>query len=89
LFTAWKVRFEGFGVSDYSLNGYAVLHPYQVPDDDTPFYQRQGASHYGGSFGGSICKCSAAKDAATLPKGSSSAQPTSGCGIPQHGLMQA
>ncbi|KAL8910116.1 MAG: hypothetical protein Q9171_004577 [Xanthocarpia ochracea] len=55
--TTWKVRFDGYGESKYDdesnddgkpLN---MLCTDPLPDDKPPFYQPQGASHYGGTFG--------------------------------------
>ena len=46
---AWKVRFDGYGKSDYGKD-FALLRKDKLPDDFPPFYQPQGASHFGGSF---------------------------------------
>ncbi|KAL4727914.1 hypothetical protein ACLX1H_004611 [Fusarium chlamydosporum] len=48
--TTWKLRFDGYGISDYSKNNYEVLKVFKVPDDIQPFYQPNGPSHIGGSF---------------------------------------
>jgi hypothetical protein len=59
----WKIRFDGFGQSDYRT----ASHPYgriaatRLPDDTPPFYQPQGASHIGGTFAAVVCVCAAAK----------------------------
>ena len=50
--TAWKVRFNGYGPSDYD---YSSLITPRIPDN--PLYQPQGASHYGGSFADVVCIC--------------------------------
>lgn len=50
--TAWKVRFNGYGPSDYD---YGSLVTPRIPDD--PLYQPQGASHFGGSFADVVCIC--------------------------------
>ena len=52
LLTAWKVRFNGYGRSDYD---YSSLITPRIPDD--PLYQPQGVSHYGGSFADVVCIC--------------------------------
>ena len=58
----WKIRFDGFGKSDYSTDGHPP-HPYGklksawLPDDAPPWYQPQGASHIGGSFADVACIC--------------------------------
>lgn len=51
----WKIRFDGFGPSDYSWGGkpYGRLEVPLLPDDAPPFYQPRGASHHGGTFGDS------------------------------------
>lgn len=52
----WKIRFDGFGESDYRSKG-IPSHPYgslatpRLPDDAPPWYQPRGASHFGGAFG--------------------------------------
>ena len=57
---AWKVRFDGFGKSDYGGDNFSDLH--KVFDTSTieqpPWYQPQGPSHTGGSFAIPICVCS-------------------------------
>lgn len=55
LLTAWKIRFNGFGRSDYSANNALCGLLETEPLDEEalaapPFYQPQGASHFGGSF---------------------------------------
>lgn len=50
--TAWKVRFDGYGPSDYD---YASLITPRIPDD--ALYQPRGASHYDGSFADVVCIC--------------------------------
>ncbi|KAI9705161.1 MAG: hypothetical protein M1820_005308 [Bogoriella megaspora] len=58
----WKIRFDGFGKSDYSTDSRSP-HPYGrlksawLPDDAPPWYQPQGASHVGGSFADVACIC--------------------------------
>ena len=46
--TAWKVRFEGFGASNYSPS---MLAAATLPDNFPPFYQPRGPSATGGTFG--------------------------------------
>jgi hypothetical protein len=55
----WKLKFDGFGASDYSTNEhpYGKLTPPFVPDDSPPWYQPQGPSHVGGSFAEVTCIC--------------------------------
>lgn len=48
--TTWKLRFEGYGPSNYGAN-LSLLRPQVLPDSFPPFYQPQGPSHYGGAFG--------------------------------------
>jgi hypothetical protein len=55
--TTWKLRFDGYGLSDYSKNNYEVLKVFRVPDDIQPFYQPNGPSHIGGSFATPVCVC--------------------------------
>lgn len=47
--TTWKVRFEGFGASDYATS--KVLATTQLPDSFPPFYHPKGPSSVGGTFG--------------------------------------
>ncbi|KAL8813523.1 MAG: hypothetical protein Q9200_000197 [Gallowayella weberi] len=53
--TTWKVRFDGYGPSEYRDNDdqprLCMLQPDPQPDSSPPWYQPQGASHYGGTFG--------------------------------------
>ncbi|KAL9094108.1 MAG: hypothetical protein Q9165_003523 [Trypethelium subeluteriae] len=58
----WKIRFDGFGKSDYSTdsdpsNPYGKLKSAWLPDDAPPWYQPQGVSHIGGSFADVACAC--------------------------------
>lgn len=58
----WKLRFDGFGRSDYSTDGrtslpYGKLKSPWLPDDAPPWYQPQGASYVGGSFAEAMCVC--------------------------------
>jgi hypothetical protein len=55
--TTWKLRFDGYGVSDYSKNNYEVLKVFKIPDDIQPFYQPNGPSTIGGSFATPVCVC--------------------------------
>lgn len=60
--TAWKLRFDGFGASDYRDGNGAEFSLLQqsiagLPDDFPPFYQPQGASKFGGSFAETVCVC--------------------------------
>ena len=50
--TAWKVRFNGYGPSDYD---YESLVKRRIPDN--PLYQPRGASHYGGVFADAVGGC--------------------------------
>ena len=61
--SAWKVRFDGYGQSDYDWESMGLAH---IPSD--PLYQPQGASHIGGSFADTICICSAAGDMCNCAK---------------------
>ncbi|KAK0388546.1 hypothetical protein NLU13_4789 [Sarocladium strictum] len=49
----WKIRFDGFGHSDYRAgdNPYGRVVPTWLPDSMPPFYQPQGPSTTGGTFG--------------------------------------
>jgi hypothetical protein len=51
------MRFDGYGVSDYSTNDWEALKVFKVPDDIQPFYQPNGPSHIGGSFATPVCVC--------------------------------
>ncbi|RGP79400.1 heme peroxidase [Fusarium longipes] len=55
--TTWKLRFDGYGISDYSKNDFEVLKVFKIPDDIQPFYQPNGPSHIGGSFATPVCVC--------------------------------
>ena len=61
----WKIRYDGFGESDYRSADHK--HPYgclaspPLPDNFPPWYQPQGASHFGGTFADVSCICAAAK----------------------------
>ncbi|KAK5561933.1 hypothetical protein LTR46_000738 [Exophiala xenobiotica] len=67
----WKIRFDGFGKSDYSSpddKPFGILHHPQIDPDALaapPFYQPQGASHFGGSFADADAAATAA--AASVP----------------------
>ncbi|KAK3679554.1 hypothetical protein LTR78_001115 [Recurvomyces mirabilis] len=78
----WKIRFDGFGPSDYSTKE----HPYGwltspfVPDDAPPWYQSQGLSHLGGTFAevayicatpGTNCPCLSTTSGASKTNGAS------------------
>ncbi|KAK3938600.1 heme peroxidase-domain-containing protein [Diplogelasinospora grovesii] len=58
--TTWKVRFDGFGESDYGGDGLPMLKQASLPDYVPPFYQPTGPSHVGGSFAPPACICNAA-----------------------------
>ncbi|KAL9631091.1 MAG: hypothetical protein Q9204_004393, partial [Flavoplaca sp. TL-2023a] len=49
--TTWKIRFDGYGPSDYGGDTLPFLRPDPQPDSIPPWYQPQGTSHYGGTFG--------------------------------------
>ena len=51
---AWKVRFDGYGKSDYGGAGLPLLRPDPQPDSFPPFYQPQGPSHWGGTFADAV-----------------------------------
>jgi hypothetical protein len=73
----WKIRFDGFGKSDYSggsssgskdkgkdkdkkKHPFGLLRQAKIDADALaapPFYQPQGASHFGGSFADVACVC--------------------------------
>ncbi|KAI8668499.1 hypothetical protein NCS55_00876100 [Fusarium keratoplasticum] len=55
--TTWKLRFNGYGVSDYSNDDWAVLRVYKLRDDIQPMYQPKGPSDVGGSFATPVCVC--------------------------------
>ncbi|KAJ4309604.1 hypothetical protein N0V84_011417 [Fusarium piperis] len=55
--TTWKLRFNGYGVSDYSKDDFAVLRVYKLRDDIQPMYQPKGPSDVGGSFATPVCIC--------------------------------
>jgi hypothetical protein len=60
----WKIRFDGFGPSDYDgdVNGvpqkFGKLREPEIADDRPPYYQPRGASHTGGTFADVACTCS-------------------------------
>ncbi|KAJ3546103.1 hypothetical protein NM208_g2174 [Fusarium decemcellulare] len=60
----WKIRFDGFGKSDYAVGN----HPYgkvtttlTLPDYCPPWYQPQGPSTVGGTFATFVCACADAE----------------------------
>ena len=61
----WKIRYDGFGESDYRSahhkHPYGCLASASYPDNYPPWYQPQGASHFGGTFLDVSCICAAAK----------------------------
>ncbi|KAH7329412.1 putative prostaglandin G/H synthase 2/cyclooxygenase 2, pgh2/cox2 [Stachybotrys elegans] len=61
----WKIRFDGFGQSNYRVDShpYGRVHTSVLPDHVPPFYQPQGPSTTGGTFAGPACICAAAKAA--------------------------
>ncbi|KAH7141556.1 putative prostaglandin G/H synthase 2/cyclooxygenase 2, pgh2/cox2 [Dactylonectria estremocensis] len=73
----WKIRFDGFGQSNYKMDN----HPYgkvkttpTLPDFCPPWYQPQGPSTVGGVFDPVVCICADAEveakdEAAQLPNG--------------------
>ena len=73
--TTWKIRFDGFGKSDYSQDGKPAQKLFQpaLPDDAPPFYQPQGASHVGGSFADVVCICATPDSKCTCFKKSDTA----------------
>ena len=87
---AWKLRFDGYGVSDYSK---IPLDQNLVPIE--LLYTSQGPSHYGGTFAdtacicnevGKECKCKGVKATVSVPNKSivvahAGAQ-LGGCGMP-------
>lgn len=78
------MRFDGYGESDYSK---VTLNKPTIPDDEPPFYQPKGPSHYGGSFAETLSSAAAKvesdalnnteEEGAKLP-----VPPTVGCGAP-------
>ncbi|KAM5363819.1 hypothetical protein ACJZ2D_011795 [Fusarium nematophilum] len=60
--STWKLRFNGYGASDYSKDDFSILRVFRLPDDIQPFYQPNGPSHLGGSFATPVCVCEAAGD---------------------------
>ncbi|KAJ9424436.1 heme peroxidase-domain-containing protein [Fusarium oxysporum] len=56
----WKIRFDGFGESDYKVgtNDYGrVKTTPTLPDFCPPWYQPQGPSTEGGAFASTVCIC--------------------------------
>lgn len=56
----WKIRFDGFGESDYRVgdNAYGrVKTTPTLPDYCPPWYQPQGPSTIGGTFATQVCIC--------------------------------
>ena len=70
----WKIRFDGFGKSDYSsdVNGvncpFGKLRQPEIDDDAPPYYQPRGASHTGGTFAEVACVCGAHDVSGTAKK---------------------
>jgi hypothetical protein len=64
----WKIRFDGFGESDYKdgANPYGrVKTTPTLPDYCPPWYQPQGPSTEGGAFASTVCVCAAEADVET------------------------
>ncbi|KAI1036313.1 hypothetical protein LB503_003460 [Fusarium chuoi] len=56
----WKIRFDGFGESDYKVgtNDYGRVKTMPtLPDFCPPWYQPQGPSTEGGAFASTVCIC--------------------------------
>ncbi|KAF5985757.1 linoleate diol synthase [Fusarium coicis] len=56
----WKIRFDGFGKSDYKVgtNEYGRVKTMPtLPDFCPPWYQPQGPSTEGGAFASTVCIC--------------------------------
>ncbi|KAF4452113.1 hypothetical protein F53441_5046 [Fusarium austroafricanum] len=55
----WKIRFDGFGKSDYEYgaNAYGLVATDPPLPACPPWYQPQGASAEGGAFAGTVCVC--------------------------------
>ncbi|RBR08804.1 hypothetical protein FVER53590_12540 [Fusarium verticillioides] len=56
----WKIRFDGFGESDYKVgtNEYGRVKTMPtLPDFCPPWYQPQGPSTEGGAFASTVCIC--------------------------------
>ncbi|KAL8990819.1 MAG: hypothetical protein Q9169_008029 [Polycauliona sp. 2 TL-2023] len=70
--TTWKVRFDGYGPSNYGGDTLPLLRPDPQPDSIPPWYQPQGASHYGGTFG----------DVPVTTPADLTGVKTGGCGVP-------
>lgn len=82
--TTWKLRFDGFGASDYSDkdgNRFGKLSQPKLPDDAPPWYQPPGWSEDGGVFGESLCTCRNRSSGSDAMKGPTL---TTGCGLPHH-----
>ncbi|KAI1159060.1 heme peroxidase [Nemania serpens] len=81
--TTWKIRFDGFGASDYSsVDGkpFGKLIVPKLPDDAPPFYQPQGLSHFGGTFADcecatGTCQCSKKHDEQGMKDGDGKSAP--------------
>ncbi|KAL8789579.1 MAG: hypothetical protein Q9195_006756 [Heterodermia aff. obscurata] len=71
--TTWKVRFDGYGRSDYGGAGLPLLRPDPQPDSFPPFYQPQGPSHWGGTFADGVPKETPANAQKAIAQG---------CGVP-------
>ena len=92
--TTWKIRFDGFGGSDYrGADGrpYGLLAGPAVPDDSPPWYQPQGAGREGGVFGESACVCARHKGekgdgakGAGVNAAELESTLSTGCGLPHH-----
>ena len=65
----WKIRFDGFGMSDYHSDDphhhlYGRVKTVELPAEaeiSPPWYQPQGASHDGGAFAEISCICGASQ----------------------------
>ncbi|KAK4208108.1 Psi-producing oxygenase A [Rhypophila decipiens] len=89
----WKIRFDGFGESDYEKDNhpYGLIRTVKVlPDWCPPWYQPQGPSTVGGTFATLVCVCAgkagAEGDCPCLGVSKTSAAPktiqlSTGCGM--------
>ena len=97
----WKIRFDGFGKSDYSKDINGIREPFGIlrqPKIDAdalsapPFYQPRGTSHFGGSFADVACVCNVPGKACQCKStGDAAAKEAGNDGAKDHGkiLMQA
>lgn len=94
--TTWKIRFDGFGRSDYSKKGnpFGQLSQPALPDDAPPWYQPQGLNGDEGVFADASCCCGGCRtgradgvNGGVLTAAEREPTVSTGCGLSHHPEM--